>query len=711
MSAAMAGIGKTRLVETFRAMALSQGFACHGGEFHDFGIDNGATLLAQVVCSLAGVPAGVELAAGSASIASAAARAFREWALPEPLHVFLLALLGAAPGDSAQQARYAAMTDRERVDQLQAAICHLMLRRAIDKPLLIAIEDLHWADAPTVALLARSMAATSDAPIVWVLTSRPEGDPLDAAIRPNFAAALSVLDVAPLRPARSGRLGGALQRRRSRIPRRVHRAGAGQSALTLTQLLANHESEFPDSLRHLVQTRVDRLAPAARNALRHASVLGHRFDLASLRVALGDRDYVPEQEIRQMMVKEIDAGTYGFVHDLVMQGVYESIPADARKRLHRTIAELYAQTDRALYAQHLARAGDLRACPALLAAMREKLAGYHYAQAFDLGLLCEGRATHTVERQALAFLRGQACTGLGRMSEACEWFVEALDLAVSPAAQIEAVLGLAPVLNALDRLDDEETLLEKTLPLAQAIGADVELARLLHLRGSIRFPQGDYVLCRQLHRQALRHARRARHASSEVQALSGIADSYYAQGRMSRAHALYDQCILRCESGRRERYGGRQSCGTRVDGLVPGSVRVGIDRLRRGRGTERAYRQPPSRGVRPARRRLGTKRCGTRRAGASGGRPRADTRAANRHEPLRADAAGSIGSIGAPSRRRRAGVALDHASRGARRSIAFASLCGRLGARHDRFDCPRSRAARAGARQRGRTFGATMLGT
>lgn len=540
----MAGIGKTRLLEAFREMARQEGFLCHDGAFHDFDVDDGSMLLTQLVCSLASLPASAEPA--DTGYAPMAAAAFESLKLPAELRVFLQALLAVAPIDAAQRLRYAEMSDRERHDGLRAAIGHLMLRQAIQCPLLVSVEDLHWGDAQTLALLGKLIAATADAPIVWLLTSRQEGDPLDAMLRPNLSSALSVLDLAPLRPREAVSLAAQFADvdpayRAACIER------AQGSPLYLTQLLANHESAFPDSLRHLVQTRVDRLSPPARNALRHAAVFGHRFELASLRRALGDPAYVPEQEVRQMMVKEVEAGTYAFVHDLVMQCVYESIPAAARQRLHRAVAALYAGTDLALHAQHLARSGDAGACSALLAAMREKLAAYHYAPALELSRLCEGFATHAAERHQLASLRGQACAGLGQMNDACDCFQAALDLATSPAARIEGVLRLAPVLNALDRLADEERLIDETLPLARAIAAHAELAQLLQLRGNIHFPQGDYVLCRQLHREALRHARRARHAQSEALALSGIGDAYYAQGRMWRAYAIYDRCIRRCE--------------------------------------------------------------------------------------------------------------------------------------------------------------------
>jgi tetratricopeptide (TPR) repeat protein/transcriptional regulator with XRE-family HTH domain len=544
----MAGIGKSRLVDTFRSMARKEGFACHGGEFHDFGVDDGARLLTELVCSLAGVSFAVDPAFDQAHAGrgAKAVQAFERLKLPPESRLFLLALLEAAPKDEALQARYAAMSDRERHDGLLTAMSHLMLKQAIAQPLVLSIEDAHWGDPQTLALLSRLMAATSDAPIVWLLTSRHEGDPLDAALRPNFDAALSMLDLAPLRPREAVALAAQFTEVDPAYRAECIERAQG-NPLYLTQLLANHESEFPDSLRHLVQTRVDRLPPSARNALRYAAVLGHRFELTWLRRALGDMGYVPEQEVRQMMIREVNGGAYAFVHDLVMRCVYESVPAAARQRMHHAVAQLYRDADVSLYAQHLARSGDPGACRALLAAMRDKLASYHYAQALELGDLCDGLATLASERFQLALLRGQADAGLGQLNEAAEHFRAALDLAASPAARVEAVLLLAPVLNALDRLADEERLIEETLPLAHAIGAHADLARLLQLRGNIHFPQGDYTMCRQLHRDALRYARRARHAESEARALSGIADSYYAQGRMRRAHAIYDQCVARCE--------------------------------------------------------------------------------------------------------------------------------------------------------------------
>jgi tetratricopeptide (TPR) repeat protein len=297
----------------------------------------------------------------------------------------------------------------------------------------------------------------------------------------------------------------------------------------------------------LVQTRFDKLAPDQRRALHFAAVLGNRFELTLWREALGQPDYLPMADMRQGLLREVEPGSYLFVHDLVMHCLYDAMPTVLREQLHREVASLYRDRDRVLHAQHLLRANDPSAFDALLAAMNEKRLACQYDSVLALARQCAVFVERTRTNFPLALLSGQACSGLGQTVEAREHFQRALALAEQPQDQIESALGLAAVLNTLDCLDEEERLIENMLPIAQAMQAHTALARLHQLRGNIYFPRGDYAECRRLHEEALSFARIGLHLETEAKALSGIGDSYYAQGRMQTAYEVFDQCVRLCE--------------------------------------------------------------------------------------------------------------------------------------------------------------------
>jgi tetratricopeptide (TPR) repeat protein/transcriptional regulator with XRE-family HTH domain len=534
----MAGIGKTRLVSEFFEMARQRGFACHRGDVLDFGMDNSLWPLGQLVSSLLSL-------GGSPPISASLLEAALSRLKVAPEHrMFLQVLTGVSSAEP--PILYAAMSNQARTQGLFQALLEVLLRIAVQQPLLICLEDLHWGDVTLFAMLGKLLNATDEAPVVWLLTSRPEGDPLESEIRAHSSTPMSLLDIAPIRAREATVLADQFT---DVDP--LYRADcvtrAQGNPLYLTQLLSSQEGVFPDSLRHLVQTRFDKLAPDQRRALHFAAVLGNRFELTLWREALGQPDYLPTADMRQGLLREVEPGSYLFVHDLVMHCLYDAMPTVLREQLHREVASLYRERDRVLHAQHLLRANDPSAFDALLAAMNEKRLACQYDSVLALARQCAVFVERTRTNFPLALLSGQACSGLGQTVEAREHFQRALALAEQSQDQIESALGLAAVLNTLDCLDEEERLIENMLPIAQATQAHTALARLHHLRGNIYFPRGDYAECRRLHEEALSFARIGQHLETEAKALSGIGDSYYAQGRMQTAYEVFDQCVRLCE--------------------------------------------------------------------------------------------------------------------------------------------------------------------
>lgn len=537
----MAGVGKTRLVMEFSEIARQSGFSCHQGEVLDFGMESSYAPLRQLVRSLLGL-SGSATGAGQDVVLHAA---LERWKLPAEANIFLQVLAGAAPARQ-DMAVYAAMSNEARMQGSLRAMQLLLVRLALQQPLLICMEDLHWGDAHLFAALGSLLSLTDDAPIIWVLTSRNEGDPLERALRQRFSNPLSLLDVAPMR----GREAALLAEQFADVDP-AYRADCVEKAqgnpLYLTQLLSNPAGVLPESLKHLIQARLDRLEPEHRRALSMASVIGNRFELPALRLALEQADYQPDRMACQNLIKEIEPDCYMFVHDLVMHCIYDAIPLPLRNSYHRRVANPLRQSDPTLHARHLMRAQDLAAFEALLNAMRDKLRSYQYDDAMELAQLCDSFADKAASSFELALLRARAAAGIGKTTSSQQYFQRAMQLAERADEKIEAALGLAPVLNTLDSLDQEQRLLEATLPLARTAQAHDALARLFHLQGNIFFPRGDYMRCREHHQEALHFSRISENPESQANALSGIGDSYYAEGRMQTAHDVFDRCVRLCE--------------------------------------------------------------------------------------------------------------------------------------------------------------------
>lgn len=540
----MAGLGKTRLAAELADIARQHHIQCHACELLDNGADHWHAPLSRLACSLFGVTG-----MAPADIGAGVDAAIDRIKLPQEWSVFYR-VLTAARLSADQQALYAEMSAEARNRGIVKSLQTLILRLSLQQPLLLTVEDLHWGDVHLLEALGTLLVLTREAPVIWMITSRIENDPLDSAFRPHLAdLALTVFDLAPLGAVEAGMLADQFSAADSAYKRRCVERAQG-NPLFLTQLLCNPGADLPDSLKHLIQSRIDGLAAIHRQALRIAAVMGNKFDLALLRQALNLSDYEPQDAGRNWLVRRCGPGQYMFVHDLVMHCIYETIEQGQLRQLHRKLAELYRERDLRLCAQHLCRSGDELALETMFQAIRAELAAFQFEAALELCIYCSRHDARASTSFTLVLLRAHASAGLGLVSEARQYYQQALLLAMTPKETLEVVPGLAAVLNILDELEEEERLLNDAIPLAKAHRSDAAIGKLLYLKGNIYFPRGNFVECRRLHEDATRYAQAGASKETEARALSGIGDSYYAQGRMQKAHQVFNQCIVMCEEHR-----------------------------------------------------------------------------------------------------------------------------------------------------------------
>ncbi|MHA1567584.1 MAG: adenylate/guanylate cyclase domain-containing protein [Alphaproteobacteria bacterium] len=536
-----AGIGKTRLLQEFAAIAQHRGFASHKGLVLDFGTGKGRDATRALLRSLLGIPPG----SGKTERRAAAEQTIaRGWSTPEQ-RVFLYDLLDL-PHPPELRGLYEAMGNDTRNRQKTAVMATIIAAAARQQPRLIIIEDVHWADALILDHLAAMAATVRDAAAILVMTTRVEGDPVDESWRAaNANSPLLTIDLAPLRPAEAIELASeAIQSSQRIVHNCVDRSGG--NPLFLVQLLHNveegNEEDVPSSIQSLILARTDRLMPLDKQALQAASVIGQRFTQQEVQALLKQPDYECRRLIGMHLVGR-DGDGFLFSHALVRDGVYGALLSTRARDLHQAAANYYADSDPVLRAQHLDRAGSPDAAGAYLAAARLQAATYHLDKAENLVRRGLALASDRADMWALKSLLGELQLNQGAAEGALAVYRDALDLADSPAQRTDALLGSAACMRLTDDFDDALAALDQAEQEAKNDAEPAERARIHSLRGNIFFPLGRIDDCDSEHQAALRYAKLASSPVSEAQALSGLADVAYARGRMATAFRHFRDCV------------------------------------------------------------------------------------------------------------------------------------------------------------------------
>jgi DNA-binding CsgD family transcriptional regulator/tetratricopeptide (TPR) repeat protein len=355
-------------------------------------------------------------------------------------------------------------TERHRLHQ---AVAELLVNASRRRPLLVILEDVHWADNPTLHLLRHLSRAAADARMLLVATFRD----LEADVPAELSSALVDLrrteGVVPIRLAglTSGEIaelvgqaaGGDLGDELPRLAGSIHELTEGNAFLVIELWRAlvetgalvaaggrahltrpPQELATPDTVREVVTQRVARLGEETTAVLELAAVIGPEFDLAVLVRGTG-RDEAAllgsiDLALRSGMVADVPERplVFRFAHELVRRALYDRLPAPRRVELHlcagealeagspqpsaRTLADLAHHFTAAAPLGGAERAVDynLRAAEAATAALAFDEAALALRTALRLGIADER------ERAEVELALGVACYRAGRGSEALE---------------------------------------------------------------------------------------------------------------------------------------------------------------------------------------------------------------------------------------------------------------------------------------------------
>jgi class 3 adenylate cyclase len=380
-----AGLGKSRLLAEARA-AAGDDLAWHASAVRAHGQAPFGVAL-EWLRGLCGAPADDSADAfGPAGVQHALHQLVRQLGLPEPeFSVPTLARVWATPDvppDLPAVRQDAAALQRQVVQEF-AMLAGL---RALAQPLALVIDDVHWADAATLALLDRLAELAMSTPLALIMTVRPDAaspaTALQSTLRTRWAEGYDELALAPLPPGAAAELAGALLGEAPADARAALLARAEGNPFYIEELARvlaedlREWSEVPASLRAVIAARVDRLPEAPRRVLQLAAVVGRDFtpELLSALVAATPETAVLGAALpgalvaleRAGLIEAGDPGAYAFHHNLVQETVYQELSLRLRRRLHAQAAQALVQ----LY-------GD---APEQVAAL-----AYHYEQAGEAG--------------------------------------------------------------------------------------------------------------------------------------------------------------------------------------------------------------------------------------------------------------------------------------------------------------------------------------
>jgi DNA-binding CsgD family transcriptional regulator len=232
----------------------------------------------------------------------------------------------------------------------------LLEQAVVDQPLLIAVDDLQWADSSSVAAIEALATRLAAMPIAWLVavrTTELSGD-LRAVLDRLQASGGVRIWLNPLSEAAVAQIIGDLAGAPPDDALLKLAASARGAPFWLVELLLGLREEgslevdgdhsaarvtrLPTRMRVTMQDRLAAMGPATRNVATVAAALGRRFTFTTLAAMLGAQpsdllESVQELIRADLLVEDADALT--FRHDILREAVLESLPASARGPLER----------------------------------------------------------------------------------------------------------------------------------------------------------------------------------------------------------------------------------------------------------------------------------------------------------------------------------------------------------------------------------------
>ncbi len=417
---------------------------------------------------------------------------------------------------TADEQRSLSYLEPERINQLSVlAMREWLLGEAQERPVILILDDFHWADALSIQALETLHSLTEIAPLLLCIVTRPQPHNSPAFLPPADApptANTRAINLLPLSPEHSHALlehlvnleGLATEVVETILTRaegnpfyieEFVRMLIEKEMLRLENQqwhvispVALQAMEIPTTLRGLMMARVDRLAEDQRNVLSSAAVIGLQFNARLLEEvdrrlhgSSNTRAVLERLQEVGLLVERPEAGahTYAFRHIITQETIYNSMLRSHRPELHRTVAEaieylhandLHNQAEVLALHYDRAYARDKALDYAVLAGdrARTRFANHeaieYYSRALQISQHLNERQS---ERWQSAIGLGEVYQHIGEYEEAFACYQAALEewKQAVPETRAQALLRLGQVSDKRGDLQEAETWLRQGLAL------------------------------------------------------------------------------------------------------------------------------------------------------------------------------------------------------------------------------------------------------
>jgi class 3 adenylate cyclase/tetratricopeptide (TPR) repeat protein len=426
-----AGIGKSRLVLELRRRLGTESVRWLEGRCISYGRNSPYLPVVDLLKAVFGVADGDD----EGRIISRMDEVASAWDENTQKRVPLLKyLLSVDPGDDA----VALMDPQERRLDTFEALTALLIAESRRQPLVVVVEDLHWADQLSIEALGALMSVAPTAPVLLLLTHRPDHEsPPGQAVVPlgRLDAEASVVltrgvlgaealpaDVQELVTAKAEGNPFYIEE----VAKALVEAGVLERVDDTYRLGRTIDPvEVPGTIQEVILSRIDRLEREAREAIQLASVVGREFTIrvldrisaleAQLPVVLGQLSAL-ELIFEKERFPEL---AYMFKHALIHDVAYATLLAERRRALHRLVGGAIEE----LYGDRLAEHYETLA--------------HHYSEGHDWEKALE-YLDKAGDKAAAAFANQDALGFYRRALEVCERLGEQ---ALAPSASVAAKRG------------------------------------------------------------------------------------------------------------------------------------------------------------------------------------------------------------------------------------------------------------------------------
>ena len=356
-------------------------------------------------------------------------------------------------------------SEQQRLFENMVALCQALSDRA---PLLLVLEDAHWADSGSLALLRHLARRTRRQPLLLVATyreveldqTRPFQEVLLDLNRERLATRLrlsrldregtrDMLDVLFAEEITPEFLDGIYAETEGNpffveeVCKALVESGQVYFADGSWDRPGMEELEIPQSVRVAIQSRVGKLPPACQDMLRLAAILGQEFEFETLLAAskAGEEGLIDalEYAARAQLVAEVSAErdvTFAFTHALIPATLSEGVSTLRRRRLHRRAAaaiERLHPDDFETLAYHYGEAGDEERALATHSQAGER------ASAVYANIEAEGHYRAALELVEMEAERADLLWELGRVLSRQSRYDEAIEVWQAGIAQYQAL--------------------------------------------------------------------------------------------------------------------------------------------------------------------------------------------------------------------------------------------------------------------------------